>query len=114
MLGIIIGNFNLKQVDLAESDYKKIIKNEPYRSEAFFSLGIIYYQHKRDYKQSIEYLNTAISLDPVVDKYYFQRGVVEFGGNADYQAALKNFDEVVRLDPRYIEGYYARGRCLRI
>ena len=109
----IIGNFNLKQVDLAESDYKKIIKNEPYRSEAFFSLGIIYYQHKRDYKQSIEYLNTAISLDPVVDKYYFQRGVVEFGGNADYQAALKNFDEVVRLDPRYIEGYYARGRCLK-
>jgi tetratricopeptide (TPR) repeat protein len=72
----------------------------------------LYYNKAKDanfYGDNVlEYLNSAISIDPNDYKYFMGRGIAKM--TKDIVSAIPDFESVIKLNPSHAEAYFMRGR----
>ncbi|HEX9920553.1 MAG TPA: tetratricopeptide repeat protein, partial [Candidatus Methylomirabilis sp.] len=97
----------LGRFDQAIALYREALKGSPDAANFHFFLGLTYLR-KKDYVQSIDCLEKAVSLDQGKEIYHFQLGAAyERMGQLD--KAEGEFKEAIRLNPRQADAYNYLG-----
>jgi tetratricopeptide (TPR) repeat protein len=105
---------NLKKVDLAIADFKKVIdfpnKNDPSQLDARIDLGLAYYRNGQ-YDDALAIYNEALQHDPNFGKTYQLMALV-YSRKNEYQKALDYYAKALQLNPpkdQLIEALINRG-----
>jgi len=95
---------NLKEYDLAISDYDKAIGIDPNDSIAFLSRGDTYYA-RGNYPRAVPDYKRSIELNPTGKAYYYLGDA--YLNSAQYDLALENYNRAIDLDPdlEYVRQY---------
>ena len=88
--------------------FRKAIREDPKFWEAYYNLGIVYFNTGR-YQQALEQFNQVITALPNFDKPYYGRGLI-FEKQKKYQKAIADFKKVIELNPNNFKAYYYLGR----
>lgn len=101
----------LEQDDDAISAFKKSLDKNSYDFESLASIGQIYYSRAEktfsvdDAKNSIEYFQKAMKLNPNCNSYYFYTGLNELQlGNIS--SSIDNFNKAIKLKPNDYNSLY--------
>jgi energy-converting hydrogenase Eha subunit A len=95
------------QYDKAVADYTKAIALNPFFTEAYNNLGVIYGK-ARLYEEAIEIFNRSISFDPGRATTYSNRGRSYFH-IGQYDKALEDLNKAIALDNTFAAAYVNRG-----
>jgi tetratricopeptide (TPR) repeat protein len=112
ILGYIENNKKNRQLRIVISAFKLAIQQDPKFWEAYYNLGIAYYNSK-SYDQSLIQFNKVINALPNFDKPYFGRGL-NYAKQKQYSKAEQDFLKVVELNPNDFKAYYYLGKIKRI
>jgi superkiller protein 3 len=86
--------------DRAIEEYEYIIEKDPDYFFAYFNLGNIYVNNKKDYSKAIEYYSKAIAVDTLSHEAYYNRGYAyELQGN--YDLAISDYRTSLKIHPNY-------------
>ena len=86
--------------ELAENDYRIILKIDPNYADAYFNLGYIQLVYLNQPKAAIPFLSDAISVSPDFVNAYYNRGMAnKLLGNKE--AALADFKKALEISPDY-------------
>ncbi len=96
---------------LAIGLFKKAIQIDPKFWEAYYNLGILYFNNGQFNLAQAEFAKIIRTL-PNFDKPYFGRGLI-YEKQKNYDAARKDFNKVIRLNPNDFQSYYYLGRIER-
>ncbi len=101
-----IGILNTKKnmTHEAEDEFNTEIKLNLVKEEAYFNLGMLYYQNK-DYAKAITALDSTISIGPKNADAYSYLGVIYANFKKDFGKGKTYFEKVVELNPNFTEGY---------
>ena len=89
--------------------YKKVIELKPDLWEAYYNLGLSYYEMKNNDKV-IENFSKVIELNPKYSVAYLTRGIA-YAGKSLYDKAIEDFNKAIELNPRMATIYYNRGNA---
>jgi len=78
--------------------------------QVFYNLGTAYIG-RRDFVKAIEYLNHAMSANPIEPTYLYNRALAYSELNEE-KRSLADYDRALRLNPRYVKAYNNRGLLL--
>lgn len=96
---------------LAIGLFKKAIQIDPKFWEAYYNLGILYFNNGQFNLAQAEFAKIIRTL-PNFDKPYFGRGLI-YEKQKNYDAARKDFNKVITLNPNDFQSYYYLGRIER-
>ena len=88
--------------------YKDAIAKDRNFWEAYYNLGIVYFNTKQ-YEQALSQFNKIISALPNFDKPYYGRGLI-YEKQKKYELALKDFKKVTEFNPNDPKPYYYLGK----
>ncbi len=91
--------------------FRQAIKKDPEFWEAYYNLGIVYFNAGK-YSKALEQFDRVIKALPNFSKPYYGRGLI-YIKQGNYQSALKDFERVRELNPNDYQAYYYIGRVLR-
>ena len=86
--------------------YKKIIKENKEKPDAYISRALLYLKLK-DYKKALKDNNRAIKLDQKNTKYYHYR-VLTYSQIPDYKELIKDLNTIIELDPNDAKAHKKR------
>jgi tetratricopeptide (TPR) repeat protein len=98
------------------NDYSEILKSDSSNCEILTRLGAVLYSGKKDFNQSLVYLNQAIINCPDYSECYFQRGKLfsdPMNNSHDYNKSLIDFNRAIELNPGNDNYYLSRGLVYR-
>lgn len=105
-LGNIYGD-NLKEYDLARTEYRKVIEIEPNNAFAYNNIGATY-KNQKDYATAIQYFEKALNIDP---NYYL--ACYNMGYSYEmlhkYDLAVKEYLRCISLQPENFKAYNSLG-----
>lgn len=85
--------------------FKEAIAKDENFWEAYYNLGILYF-NKKQYDQALNQFNTIISSLPEFDKPYYSRGLI-YEKLKNHDLALKDFKKVIEINPDDPTAYVA-------
>jgi len=88
--------------------FRKAIREDPKFWEAFYNLGITYY-NKKSYNEALSQFNKVITALPNFDKPYYGRGLI-YEKQKKYSEAIADFKKVTELNPNDHKPYYNLGK----
>ncbi len=88
--------------------FKKAIQKDPKFWEAYYNLGIVYFNSGK-LEDALAQFDKVIQALPNFSKPYFGRGLIYFKKNR-YDEALANFQRVTELNPNDYKAFYYIGR----
>ena len=91
--------------------FKKAIQIDPSFWEAYYNLGILYF-NSGQYGKARREFDKIIRALPNFDKPYFGRGLI-YDKQKNYTAAGKDFQKVIDLNPNDYRAYYYLGKIER-
>lgn len=86
--------------------YRKAIKLDPSRSDAYFNMGVSLGEIE-EYQKAIDSISQAIQLDPDNGKYYFGRGRVHLMAG-DTETAFEDFKTAEKLGDEEARRYLSK------
>jgi tetratricopeptide (TPR) repeat protein len=106
-LGYIENEKSNKNYEVTIGLFKKAIIADPKFWEAYYNLGIIYFNN-RDYDNAIRQFDVIISSLPNFEKPYFGRGLI-YLRKEQYEKAMADFTKVTKFNPNDYKPYYYLG-----
>ncbi len=95
--------------DAAIKAYKSIITIDTKYKAAYYNIGYIYLEYKKDFKEALNYFGDAIKTDNDYAEAYYNRGYAyEF--LKDYQNARKDYKKAIDLKHNYQNAIEAMNR----
>ena len=88
--------------------FKRAIREDPNFWEAYYNLGIVYYNTNR-YNQALEQFNKVIEALPNFDKPYYGRGLIYEQENR-LDEAIADFKKVTEFNPNDYKPFYYLGK----
>ncbi len=88
--------------------FKKSIREDPKFWEAYYNLGIIYF-NSGHYQQALQQFNKVITALPNFDKPYFGRGLI-YEQQREYEKAIADFKKVTEFNPNDFKPFYYLGK----
>ncbi len=88
--------------------FRKAIREDPKFWEAYYNLGIVYFNSKK-YDEAIEQFNSVITALPNFDKPYYGRGLI-YEKQKKYNLAIDDFKKVTEFNPNDFKPYYYLGK----
>ncbi len=88
--------------------FRKAIREDPKFWEAYYNLGIVYFNTGR-YEQALEQFNAVITALPNFDKPYYGRGLI-YEKQKKFPQAIADFKKVAELNPNNFKAYYYLGK----
>ncbi|MBN2426393.1 MAG: tetratricopeptide repeat protein [Calditrichaceae bacterium] len=88
--------------------FKKAIREDPNFWEAYYNLGITYYNSSR-YDEALAQFNKVIQALPNFDKPYYGRGLI-YEQQKKYREAIADFIKVTEFNPNDYKPYYYLGK----
>lgn len=98
----------LGNIDEAISCFENVVRINPKDSEAFNSLGVLVYNHKKDFINAEKCFNKAVELKPSFVDGYFNLGLVYTALNQNDKAVF-NYNKAVKLNPKLSKAYFNMG-----
>lgn len=95
------------RLDEAIFTYKKLLKIDSSNDQVYYLLGTAFLQ-KKNYFETINYLNKAISLKKDIPTYYNNIGIALSHLNQNLDA-LKNYEKALKLKPDLIDAIINSG-----
>jgi tetratricopeptide (TPR) repeat protein len=71
----------------------------------------IAYDSLNRYKESLEYFNKALEMEPTSIQIWFDKGLLQEINLNDFKGAIDSFNRVLELDPAKIWSLYEIGSC---
>lgn len=96
------------QTNVIISMFKDAINKDKSFWEAYYNLGIIYFNTDQ-YDQALGQFNKIISALPNFDKPYYGRGLI-YEQQKKYDLAIKDFEKVTEFNPNDPKPYYYLGK----
>lgn len=85
------------RIEEAKAVYRQMIESEPYTSEPYFDLGLLYLDQDSLIKASTHF-DLSIKINPMVARAYFYRGLAkELRGEID--GARLDYGQTLQIDP---------------
>lgn len=94
----------------AEKEFNTEIALHLQKEEAFFNLGMLYYQNK-DYNNAILSWDSTISINPKNADALNNVGVCYLNFKADNNQAKGYFEKALEINPNYTQGYFNVLAC---
>ena len=88
----------------AEKEFNTEIALNLQKEEAYFQLGLLYFNNK-DYDRAMTEWDSTISIDPKNTDAYNNIGVCYLNSRKDNTKALTYFEKAVELNSNYTQGY---------
>ena len=88
--------------------FKRAIREDPKFWEAYYNLGIVYYNTNR-YNQALDQFNQVINALPNFDKPYYGRGLIYEQQNR-LDEAIADFIKVTEFNPNDYKPFYYLGK----
>jgi tetratricopeptide (TPR) repeat protein len=107
-LGYIENEKTRKQYEVIISLFRKAIREDPNFWEAYYNLGIIYY-NDRKYDQALEQFDKIIQALPDFEKPYYGRGLI-YLNKEEYKKAKQDFLKVIEFNPNDYKPYFYLGQ----
>ena len=99
------------RIEKVTSLFRQAIQKDPEFWEAYYNLGIVYF-NAENYPKALEQFNKVISALPNFSKPYYGRGLI-YLKQGNYDLALKDFERVKEINPNDYKAYHYLGRVLR-
>ena len=99
------------RLEKVTSLFRQAIQKDPDFWEAYYNLGIVYF-NEENYNKALEQFDKVIKALPNFSKPYYGRGLI-YLKQGRYDLALKDFERVKELNPNDYKAYYYIGRVLR-
>lgn len=99
------------RIEKVTSLFRQAIQKDPEFWEAYYNLGIVYF-NADNYPKALEQFNKVISALPNFSKPYYGRGLI-YLKQGRYDLALQDFKRVEKINPNDYKAYYYIGRVLR-
>lgn len=96
------------RIEMVTGLFRKAIREDSRFWEAYYNLGIVYFNTKR-YDKALEQFNTVIAALPKFDKPYYGRALIYEKKN-NFDAAINDFITVTKFNPNDYKAYYYLGR----
>ncbi len=96
------------KMEVVTSLFKRAIKEDPKFWEAYYNLGIAYFNNKK-YNNALNQFSTIIEALPNFEKPYYGRGLI-YLEKKEYKKAKKDFKRVVEANPNDYKGYFYLGK----
>lgn len=90
------------------SNFKAAIAKDKKFWEAYYNLGIVYFNTKK-YRESLNEFNKIIKALPRFDKPYYGRGLI-YEKQKKYDLAIRDFKKVTEFNPNDPKPYYYMGK----
>jgi protein O-GlcNAc transferase len=104
-------NYKLGLLPQAKLLLQSSVKGDPRHAEAYNLLGVVCYQ-RREFQESLQYLQRALALKPAEVNYYNNAGVTAHA-LGQYEAAQTYFRRALDLNPEYHDPYNNLGNLLK-
>lgn len=91
---------DIGKYDEAINAYTNLISRNKMYFQAYYNIGAIYLDAKRNYPKAIEYLTKTIEINNQFPPAYFARGYA-FTKIGEKQKAVDDYKNCLRLDPDY-------------
>lgn len=88
--------------------FRKAIKEDANFWEAYYNLGIIYF-NSQSYSNALEQFNKVITALPSFDKPYYGRGLI-YEKQKKYKEAIEDFRKVTEFNPNDYKPFYYLGK----
>ena len=111
IVAICLGIMLLSSLVYAEGgavkQYQKSIETNPSDAEAYYNIGVVYYNEKK-YDDSKAQFQKAIEIYPDFSEAYYSLGAVYYA-EANYDKAIETFSKAIQIDPRDYGAIYQLG-----
>lgn len=98
----------LGEYDRAIKDFEKVIEIDEGHVKAHISIGMDFYQRKKDYKKAIVHMNEALNTNPSNAEAFTIRGRA-YQHLGDVAKASKDYNAAISVNNEYGEAYFSRG-----
>ncbi|MBD3226192.1 MAG: tetratricopeptide repeat protein [Caldithrix sp.] len=88
--------------------FKQAIREDGKFWEAYYNLGIVYY-NQGSHEKALQNFNTVIKALPKFDKPYYGRAIIH-EKRENYDKAIENYETVIELNPNDYKPYYHLGK----
>ena len=95
--------------DEAIKAYKNIISINPSYREAYYNIGYIYLEYKKDFKEALNYFGDAIKTDNEYAEAFYNRGYT-YELLKDYKNARNDYKKAIDLKHNYQKAIEAMNR----
>jgi len=82
----------------ADEYFKKVIEYSPYKAEAYYDVGDIYYERIKNVEKAIEYFKHAIEQKPDFADAYSYLGTIN-RDIEDYEKSIEYYEKALKLKP---------------
>jgi tetratricopeptide (TPR) repeat protein len=100
---------NLNDLNLALSDWNKVLELDPKYPEAYSNRGTLKASGLNDVPGAITDYSKAIEVDPKYAEAYYNRGLLKAEKIKDLAGALVDYNQAIILYPQYARAYYNRA-----
>ncbi len=106
--GYIENEKDNSRIEMVTGLFRKAIREDPKFWEAYYNLGIVYFNTKQ-YDRALDQFNAVIAALPNFDKPYYGRALI-YEKMDNYDAAINDFITVTKFNPNDYKTYYYLGR----
>ncbi len=99
------------RIEVVTGLFKKAIREDPQFWEAYYNLGIVYFNSGK-LEQALAQFSKVIQALPNFSKPYFGRGLIYYK-KGQFNLALADFKKVVELNPNDYKAFYYQGIIYR-
>lgn len=96
------------RIEVVTGLFRKAISKDPNFWEAYYNLGIVYFNSKK-YNDALKQFNKVINALPNFDKSYYGRGLI-YEKQKKYKEAIADFKKVTEFNPNDYKPYYYLGK----
>lgn len=98
---------SLKRYDEAINHYEKCLEYDPYKENANYNLGILYFQNSR-YLDAIKAFKKELELNDKHEKAYYNLGI-SYIEITNYKKAVKSLKQALEIKSDYPKALYSLG-----
>lgn len=99
------------RIEVVTGLFKKAIREDPKFWEAYYNLGIVYFNSGK-LEEALAQFNKVIQALPNFSKPYFGRGLIYYK-KGQFDLALTSFEKVAELNPNDYKAFYYEGLIYR-
>lgn len=101
---------HLDELSKAEEAAKQIIALAPHGPYGFHALSLVQFK-KKNYRESLKAIETAIELDPEDENYWLQKGGIQ-EATYRWKEAIESTDRALSINAEYAEALMLRSHAL--
>ena len=98
----------VRDVLVAQKNYKKIIKQDKNNTRALIGLASTY-NYQQDFDKTFQYINEALRIDPKYRNAYVLKGTT-YRQIGNIELAKSSYQTAIQQDPKFFEAYFFLGQ----